>query len=179
MAAIISDQIGPDNGMRPNGTRVRYHGAPHRGIPHLSQSGSSEPNRSYFLASISGLAAAASMAMLWAIVAVHGTGFMLVMPLFTALAVAFALGLHGVRGSFYAAVMAVVLCVFATGFAVVLTVGVRMAINFRMELLQVLQAMGAEMIWAIWRARQDWLGDGLILAGLALAAWLSGRRPRP
>ncbi|HRQ64727.1 MAG TPA: hypothetical protein PKZ76_07690 [Xanthomonadaceae bacterium] len=145
----------------------------------MSQSASTEPNRSYFLATISGLAAAASMAMLWAIVAVHGTGFMLVMPLFTALAVAFALGLHGVRGGVVASTMAVLLTLLATASAVTLTVGVRMAIHFRMELLQVLEAMGADMIWAIWRARQDWLGDGLILAGLALAAWLAGRRPRP
>lgn len=159
--------------------RVRYHGAPQRGTFDLSQPGSTEPNRSYILATISGLAAAASMAMLWAIVAVHGTGFMLVMPLFTALAVVFALGLHGVRGGGVAAAMAVLLTLLATAIAVVLTVGVRMAIHFRMELHQVLEAMGAEMIWAIWRARQDWLGDGLILAGLVLAAWLAGRRPRP
>jgi hypothetical protein len=74
--------------------------------------------------------------------------------------------------------MALFFALLATATAVVLTVGVRMAINFRMELHQVLQAMGVEMIWAIWRARQDWLGDGLILAGLALAAWLAGRRAR-
>lgn len=138
-----------------------------------------ETPRSYLLGSLSGLAAAASMGMLSAIVAVHGTGFLLVMPLFTALAIVFALGLHGVRGDGLAAALAAGLTFLATTLAVVLTVGVRMAINFRMELHQVLQAMGAEMTWAIWRARQDWLADGLILTGVALAAWLAWRRPRP
>jgi hypothetical protein len=144
----------------------------------LPTSASAEPARSYLFACVSGLAAAASMGMLWTIAEVHGTGFTRAMPLLSAVAVAFALGLHGVRGSPVAAAMALFFALLATATAVVLTVGVRMAINFRMELHQVLQAMGVEMTWAIWRARQDWLGDGLILAGLALAAWLAGRRAR-
>ncbi len=157
---------------------VGYHVPTDHGCPFLSSPTRAESSRSYLLASISGLAAAASMAMLWAIVAVHGSGFALVMPLFAAMAVAFALGLHGIRGNAGAAIMAAALTILASAAAVTLTVGVRMAINFRMELHQVLQAMGLEMTWAIWRARQDVLGDSLIVAGTILATWLAGRRRR-
>jgi hypothetical protein len=131
--------------------------------------------RSTLLAVVSGLAIAASMAMLAAIVAVHGTGFALVMPLFTAMAVVFALRLHGMQGDLAASVTAGLLTLLASAVAAALTVGVRMAINFRMELHQVLLAMGPEMTWAIWRARQTLLADVLLLAGVALAAWLAYR----
>lgn len=131
--------------------------------------------RSWLFAGVSGIAVAASMAMLWTMVAFHGTGFMLVMPLFTAIAVSFALGLHGVHGDGPAAVLAAVLTGLASAAAVALTVGLRMAIQFRMDLHHVLQTMGVEMTWAIWRARQTLLGDASILAGILLAAWLAYR----
>jgi hypothetical protein len=133
------------------------------------------PSRCWLFACVSGTAVAASMAMLWAMVAFHGAGLMLVMPLFTALAVSFALGLHGVRGDGPAAVLSAALTALASAAAVALTVGLHMAIQFRMDLHHVLRAMGVEMTWAIWRARQTLLADALILAGILLAAWLAYR----